>query len=411
VSRVGPWRQLATLFRLTLAAALLAWLGRAVLSLDAKQPDFICYWTAGKLLASGRSPYDVDLQTRVQREYGWDKETTGKGTFEFLPYYYPPWFGSLFVALLPLGYDWARFAWFFVNIELALLTGYLLRQNMPGIPRWVPLLLVPVFLFSVACVVLGQTALLVFFLAALAWRLLEQHRDRSAGVVLAWWTIKPQLTVVLLVGVLLWLARQRRWNALGAFAVTVAVLCLGSTLLVPSWPVQMWQAPRQTPSPTEYYPWIGNAWFLVLRAVGLRGWPLALLYLAVALPFAAGVLRLAFDRGAPLSALLVWGILAAFFVAPYARHYDFPVLLIPALLLVEQRLPRLGGLALAVALAVLPYVQFSLLTEYQRQYEPSARFFREWTFFWVPLLLTALWVLPVKRLDRSGAPGQAGQGA
>ena len=102
------WGRLAAL---TGVAVLLALLGRAVLPADRLFPDFICYWTAGKILASGGSPYDVGLQTRVQQEHGWDRETTGRGTYEFLPYYYPPWFGLLFVPFLPLGYGGARFAW------------------------------------------------------------------------------------------------------------------------------------------------------------------------------------------------------------------------------------------------------------------------------------------------------------
>src|SRR5205823_1117697 len=111
---------------------------------------------------------------------------------------------------------------------------------------------------------------------------------------------------------------------------------------------------------TEHYPWIGNTWLLLLKTLGLRGWALWALYLAGALPFLAAVLRTALGRGAALSGLLGWGILAAFFVAPYARHYDFPVLLVPALLL-GNRLPQLASAGLLMALVVLPYVQFSLL--------------------------------------------------
>src|SRR5262249_42285096 len=111
---VRPWGKVAALTGL---AALLVVLGRAVLPWDAMFPDFICYWTAGKLLASGQSPYDADLQTRTQREYGWDKETTGRGTYDFLPFYYPPWFGLLWVPAVPLGFQAAKVAWFFLNVE------------------------------------------------------------------------------------------------------------------------------------------------------------------------------------------------------------------------------------------------------------------------------------------------------
>ncbi len=57
-------------------------------------PDYICYWAAGKIVASGQSPYDEALQTEIQHERGWDKATDGLGHYDFLPYYYPPWFAA-----------------------------------------------------------------------------------------------------------------------------------------------------------------------------------------------------------------------------------------------------------------------------------------------------------------------------
>jgi hypothetical protein len=432
---VRPWGELAAL---TLAAVLLVGVGRAVLPWDAMFPDFISHWTAGKILSSGQSPYDIELQTRIQREHGWDKETTGRGIYEFLPFYYPPWFGFLWVPavllesqhVVPWGFQEAKVAWFFINVELTLVAGYLLHRSVPRVPTPVPIIMAPVLAFSVACVLLGQTAMIIFFLITLAWRLLEQRRDRSAGVVLAWLTLKPQLSTMLLLGVLVWLARQRRWGAVGAFAITLAVLCLASTAIVPSWPVQLWEAPQRTPSPTEHYPWIGNVWFLVLRAVGLQGWTLWLAYLAAALPLTGTVLWVAWGgsptcrrgrqagnlpRSAPLASVLAWGILAAFFVAPYARHYDFPILLIPALLLLDGRIPRLAGTALVAALVVLPYIQFLLLAKYQPLYDPSGRFLLESTFFWVPVLLAALWAVSRKVAGRAPHPnpsplGGEGQG-
>jgi hypothetical protein len=376
---------------LTLVSLAILSFAAAVMPRERAFPDVVCYWAAAKLVASGQSPYDIHLQTAVQRQYGWDKETTGFGVYDFLPYYYPPWFGLLWVVFLPLGFSAAKFAWFFLNVELTLVTGYLLKDVVPGMARWAPVALAGLFVFSLACALLGQTAILVFFLAALSWRLLEAGRDRSAGVALAWLTIKPQLTAVLLLAVLLRLALQRRWNAVGAFFLTLLALALLSTLLVPSWPLEMLRAPRRTPSPTEHYPWIGNTWFLLLKALHLRGWLLWALYLAVALPFLAAVVRRAFDRGGPLLDLVALGALAAFFVSPYARHYDFPILLIPLLALLRRRpaSPALNLLLLAVVF--LPYVQFYLLAHYKPLYNPSGLFLLEGSFFWVPAALAAAW--------------------
>src|SRR5262249_54917813 len=160
------------------------------------------------------------------------------------------------------------------------------------------------------------TALLIFFLMVLAWTLLEHGWDRSAGVVLAWLTIKPQLAALLLLAILIWAARRRRWQVLGAFLLTLASLCLLSTCIVPSWFLQMGNAPRQTPPPTDYYPWIGNSWFLVLRTLGLHGAGLWALYLAAAVLFLAVVVRAAWDRTTTLPKLFALSVLAVFFVTP-----------------------------------------------------------------------------------------------
>jgi hypothetical protein len=384
-------RALRPLGAMTLVAALLVLLGRAVMPWDKMFPDVICFWTSGKILGSGQSPYDPELQTRIQRELGWDRETAGRGIYDFLPFNYPPWMALLWVLFVPMGFDAARVAWFFLNVEMALVAGYLLRQTVPTRALWLPVVLVPTFLFSLACVTLAQTAILVFFLICLVWWLLDRRWDRSAGIVMAWLTLKPQLTAVLLAGLLLWTVRQRRWGVVKAFAIALTVLTLGCLALVPWWPVQFVNALQHPPPPTEYFPWIGNSWLLVLRTCGLQGWPLWLFYLGVALPFLALVVRAAVDRARPLSDVLALGCLAAFFVAPYERHYDFPVLLIPLLILLGSRLGTWSGRALLMALLVLPYLQIFLLINYKAQHDPDARFLLESTFFWVPVVLTVAW--------------------
>src|SRR5207245_2150267 len=101
-----------------------------------------------------------------------------------------------------------------------------------------------------------------------------------AGSLLAWLSIKPQLTVVLLLMVFLWAVRHRRWRVLLGIAATLGLLAIASTLVFPGWLVEMVKAPGRTPLPTYYYPWVGTTWFLVLKTLGLHSWWLGGLYLA-----------------------------------------------------------------------------------------------------------------------------------
>jgi hypothetical protein len=262
---------------------------------------------------------------------------------------------------------------------------------LPGLPRSIPLIAVPIFVFSPLALLIGQTPILIVFLVALAWRLLDAGWDRIAGAALACLTIKPQLAMALILALGIWAARRRRWGIVQGFVLTLALLCLVSTLIVPSWPLEMLEATRRTPPPTESFPWLGNTWFLILRTLGLRTWGLWVLYLAVAVPFLWRVLRTAFDLRNPLHDVMAVGLLAVFFVAPYARHYDFVVLLIPSFVLIGYRLSERAGTLLLVSLLVVPYFQFELLARYSRLVIPDVNFFLECTYFWVPVVLASAW--------------------
>jgi hypothetical protein len=407
-------RHLVTsLAAVTLVAAAVVTAGRAVMPWEKMFPDFLCYWTAGRLVAEGRSPYDPEGQVRIQKEYGWEREKGGRGVLEFLPYYYPPWFAMACAALVPLGFGAARTVWFFLNTWLLLASGVLLRDAVPGVPRSVPVVIVPLFLLSVQGVLLGQTAVVVLFLVVLVWRLLEGGWDRAAGAALAGLATKPQLAAVLILGVLIWSARRGRWGAVIGFFLTLAVLSLAGALVVPSWPLRMLEAMRKYPPPTMYFPWIGASWLLVLRSLGLRSWALGLAYLAAAVPLLAASLAAALDRSRPLRDTVALGLLSAFFVAPYARPYDFPVLLIPLLVLLGDRLSERSGAALVVAVTLLPYVQFILLEKYRGLYT-ATDLVLESTFFWIPLVLSSAWFatgargaapMPVPAGRPEGGPG------
>jgi hypothetical protein len=384
----SPWVWLAGL---TLLAAACVWALRAVAPWEKITPDYICYWAAGELVASGQSPYDEALQTRLQRERGWDWATDGLGKYDFLPYYYPPWFAAGCALLVPLGYDGAKAAWFFFNLELLLLAGYLLRDAVPGVPRTVPPVMVPLFALSVVALFVGQTSILMLFLAAVAWKWMERGNDRLAGAALAGLTTKPQLAAALVLVLLIWSARQRRWGVVVGFTAALAALSLFGAAIVADWPIEMLRAAGRTPPPTAYFPWIGTTWLLALKTAGLRSWPLWGLYLAAALPFLAALVRAALDRSRPLEDIFSLGLIAPFILAPYGRHYDFPVLLIPAFVLIGRRLSEKAGTALLVALLVLPYVNLGIIVKFREQFPSTVRLFPEWTFLWIPLLVTATW--------------------
>lgn len=363
-------------------------LARATITWPKPCPGFVCYWSAATLLAHGQNPYDLALLSRIQKENGWDKLTDGFGFFDFLPNYHPPsLLGLVCVALVPLGFSTARMTWLVVNAELLVVAGYMLRTLVPSVSGRVPMVLVPVFCLSVLSVLVGQVAALILFLIVVVWRLLQDRSDRSAGWVLAWMTIKPQLTALFLMASLLWSIRQRRWQVIEGFVTGAAALLLLSTWLVPSWPTEIVKVMRETSLVTTVFPWLGTTWLLVLRSLGLEGWILWALYAAIALPFLVLVLHYALRRDSSLADVLAVSLLAAFFVSPTARPYDQPILLITLLVIVARRASDLVAGALVFAFIVAPYVHFFLVPV--RSGLPN----HVW-FFWIPLTLALSWFLP-----------------
>ena len=115
------------------------------------------------------------------------------------------------------------------------------------------------------------------------------------------------------------------------------------------------------------------------------------LYALVAAPLLATVLKASLDRSKPLHDVLALGLLAACIVAPYGRHYDFPVLLIPLFVLLGTRLSEIVGAVLLVALLLLPYSQYWIMAR-RGLVSQIGRPSPEFLFAWVPLLLAGVWL-------------------
>lgn len=392
MNRVEPSLLRSSIARCTgfvLATVVAASIARAWIPAEKVCPDFIQFWTAAELLSSGHNPYDVGLQSDVQRGLGWDKASDGLGIYDFLPYYYPPWLGLLCVPLLPLGYPLAKITWLVLNGELLLAASYLLKDAISGNSRWVAVVFVIAFGPSLMATVMGQISPLILFLIAAAWTLLKNgRRDFAAGCVLALATTKPQLTGLLVLGLLCRAVGSGRWDVVRGFAATLAALCLVCLVASPGWPLEMARAPSATPLPDVHFPGSGCSWLIVLKAVGLRGPILAAAYLLVAVPLAVGFLRLATDRRGRLDDLICASLVGSFFIAPYIRYYDLPILLIPALVLMGARIQELSGCALLTALTTLPYFQYLALSGRCPRLEIVNL---EYTYFWIPIIILITW--------------------
>jgi hypothetical protein len=250
-------------------------------------------------------------------------------------------------------------------------------------------LLVPLSAFSIAAVMLGQNVPLLLLGMAAGHYLVVKKRDGLAGVILAWLTVKPQLTGLLIAAVLIWSCRQRRFGILGGFLVGLFAFIAASGLVRPNWVAEMWTSLQITPLPTRDFPWIGDSWLLVLRSCRLHAWPLWTLYAVVALPAAVIAIYIALRRD--WDEVVACGVLAAFWVTPYNQFYDLAVLMIPLCLLLPHLSPRLSPWV-ALLFLIMPHLHIALLSSLLLPWLPDYPLHKV-TLFWVPVALTALWII------------------
>jgi len=200
-------------------------IGRALLAAAA------CLFVASGMFSFGRLTHPgVDIRVFHAAGRMW---LHGGNPFldQQLVYAYPPQAAPLFMGLALFPYRAARWVDFLLNAGslLALFIVYVRWFTEDRSLRDLPLLracagaailLSPMTILSIE---LGQIAILITGLLAVAWFLLyEKKRDALAGALLGIASIKPQLAVLFLV----WLVVDRRWRALAFAALTALVLLL-----------------------------------------------------------------------------------------------------------------------------------------------------------------------------------------
>lgn len=182
--------------------------------------DFLSFRSAGKLLVSGASPYDVSAHVAMQRSVF--ASDTGH-----LGYFYPPVFELWSYPLGLLGYFPALFVW-----TMAGLTAYVAaaRLWLGALPLSCVLIAVAAFPAVLLSITHGQTSLFVAALLGGGLWLVSAGRKVLGGILLGLAVIKPQFGVL----VPLVLLAGREWRAIFAasaaalLSAALATLCFGS---------------------------------------------------------------------------------------------------------------------------------------------------------------------------------------
>lgn len=243
--------------------------------------DFLAYWSAARLLASGGDPYDPAALLAVQRSIGWHHNMP-------VPVWYGPW---VLAAMMPIGllpYWPARVGWMLVQLASLLIAATILWRLYGGaVTTRLPLLLVTAFAPSLQCLLEGQITPLIL-LGFTGFLALERRRsDWLAGAALLPLSAKPLTLYLAILAIGVWSLRARRRKVLGGLALAVALASLAAVAVNPAvFDEWMRFSAVHSPLARTYTPTLGS---ILRRCFGVdRRW---LAYLPAAIGLAWCVAR------------------------------------------------------------------------------------------------------------------------
>lgn len=225
--RLRSWFLASMLIWMTMANVAVLWESRV--QMGQGYSDFANCYTAGTLVRRGQGAklYDYDAQWKVQQEFASEVKIRRAP----LRYLRPPYEALLFSAFAIWPYPKAILLW--TGFKLVLLSAIPFvvvrgRQWKESFPIWLTPLLVPGTFSGFMDILLGQDAMLLAFLFAVAFWELETGWDIGAGVTLGLALFKFQF--VLPVVLILWIAGRKR--VLLGFAPSVCAVVAVSARIV-----------------------------------------------------------------------------------------------------------------------------------------------------------------------------------
>jgi hypothetical protein len=321
-----------------------------------RDSDFFSLWAAGRLLGSGINPYnEVEwLKIHEAESTAWISDPT---------FLYPLPLALMFIPFGFLSLKQASILWLFLSQLMIILSIYLCSR-MVDWSRWkqyfLPLL-VAASLFRAVLVTVrnGQLGAFLLFIITLGLYYLSRRKAFLGGLILGLLFLKPPITGLFLVVLILWFLIRKSWEAVLGIGISIGSLIAMTILLQPLWirdwlmigkgkalatagttPTLWGLSAAILPNPTIWF-WFSLCLSLVLIGVG----------------FFLLVRARSENKSLVLTAIL---LPLSLFVTPYLWAYDHILLLIPAVVLAakmdELQLPFILNSSLLLSFDVIALV-------------------------------------------------------
>jgi len=313
----------------TLCAWLIASVMMAVIAYAQFGQDFRGYYAAARVLLEGGNPYDYSKVAPILME------VTGRVGNN--PFYYPLWFGWFITPLAWMPFQIARAIWMIFNLSVwtigLIRLQYLINWPRKGWRTW-SMNLLATFLFAWTTWKFEQTGILLFVITV---EILIAYRKKQLGrmgVYLAAALIKPNIMLLPVAILSLWLIRNKIFHPVIIMSALLTGLVILTTVLTPDWyqPIlqpnfgqgltEVLDGPNKTTGVrlnTTIMDWLKM--FQIPEGIrnALYGFVIAISLIVI--------IRSIWKSDSFLK-IMVISILVNFAITPYALQYDFPPLAI-----------------------------------------------------------------------------------
>lgn len=291
--------------------------------------DFRGYYAAARVLLEGGNPYDYAQVARVLVAVtGWAGNN---------PFYYPLWFGWSFIPFTLLSFQTARAVWMFINWALWIYGLFRMQQLLDypskGWRGWI-LYLLATFIFAWTTWKFEQAGVLLFVITIEILISYKKEQWTRMGIFMALALIKPNIMLLPLAALVLWLILNRRWQPVRTTLLVFLALVVITTVLTPDWYRPFFQ-PNFGQGLTEVLDGPGQVtgerlnstlldwlkWFSVPETIRYG------IYL-IALITALWILWRSIRISKSILDVAAVALLASFAITPYALQYDFTPLVL-----------------------------------------------------------------------------------
>lgn len=327
------------LFSVTVCLVVHISLFAAMARFQSRKPDFAGLYQAGRAIDHERFPWLIDRfpslkgdDFSVQTEFG----TLPPDTM------HPPYELIIYALLALLKFRFAYPFWWACNLVLLFFSVFLLWRVVPNLQRRYPYLLVmfATFFPVLVAAVQGQNSILLLFLLAVSFNLLDEQKDFKGGFALSMGMFK----FVLVIPIVVWLIIERRWKSVTGFALGCVVLLITAISLVGIAGVEAYgqklagfgKAAPEQPGTESIMPNLrGLIYALGAHMVSGRALTVITLIISIALFI---WIDFRFTKNTNLHVKLASQVLLATLVSYHLYPHDATVLVLPALIFINSSL-------------------------------------------------------------------------